>query len=166
MSYGYGYGYGSFTRLSMDELRSKAHRTIAELSKKGDELEPVVITGRKITATWWGDAWCNNLERYADYANRIDRGKRYVRAECVIDLKIAPGQITALVIGTRKTPYRIDVSVKPMSKELYQDIINRCSARAASLEALAAGDFPEELNYLQNESGEHHYGFEYRYTGE
>ena len=142
----YSYGFGSFySQPTMDELRAKAKASVSQLSKKGQKLDPIELMGKKISTTWWGNAWCDNLERYADFANRIDRGKRYVRAGCVIDLKIEPGLIKALVQGSRKNPYKVEVSIKPMDQKLYTQIIEGCTARAKSLEALALGDFPQEL---------------------
>ncbi len=63
-------------------------------------VSPVVIEGRTIVKTFWGKAWCENLERYSDFANRLPRGRTYVRNGSVIDLQIAPGEIKALVSGS------------------------------------------------------------------
>ena len=73
---------------------------MAKLAKKGHPVSPVVIEGRTIAKTFWGKAWCENLERYSDYANRLPRGRTYVRNGSVVDLQIAPGEIKALVSGS------------------------------------------------------------------
>ena len=70
------------------EIKRRSSETKKREKAKGKVLEPVVIQGRNIVKNWWGMAWCNNLEQYADYSSRIDRGKRYVRTGAVIDLKI------------------------------------------------------------------------------
>lgn len=70
------------------ELQKNAAASKKKEKKKGNILEPVVVQGRNIVTNWWGKAWCQNLEQYADYENRLDRGKRYVRTGSVIDLKI------------------------------------------------------------------------------
>ena len=59
------------------ELRRNAAETAHKASKKGKLLNPVVLSGRKIAKSWWGQAWCENLERYADFdtlliANRVE----------------------------------------------------------------------------------------------
>ena len=46
-------------------------KKFAALKKKNPGIQPVVIEGRTLAKTWWGKAWNENLERYADYANRI-----------------------------------------------------------------------------------------------
>ncbi len=74
--------------------RAQAAREAAKLTKKGRQMSPVAIDGRTIAKTFWGKAWCDNLERYSDYANRLPRGRTYVRNGSVIDLQVAPGVVT------------------------------------------------------------------------
>ena len=130
------------------ELKKKAGESVRNAQKKGTVLEPVVIQGRTIAKSWWGSAWCENLERYADYENRLDRGKRYVRTGSVIDLKIQKGKISARVQGTRRTPYKAEVRISPLSEEKCQAIIEKCGRKIQNLEELLAGTFPEELKEL------------------
>lgn len=107
-----------------------------------------MIQGRQIVHSWWGKAWCENLERYADYESRLDRGKRYVRTGAVIDLKIKKGKILARVQGTRKTPYKTEIRISPLSEEKCQTIIKKCGQRLDTLEKLLSSDFPEEMKEL------------------
>jgi hypothetical protein len=60
--------------------RAQAARFAAKQAKKEKrDLRPVKIEGRKIARTFWGEAWCGNLERYSDFENRLPRGRTYVR---------------------------------------------------------------------------------------
>ena len=77
-----------YSQLSAEELRYKAEESMRKAESKGRSMEPVTIEGRAITVSWWGKAWCENLEKYADFASRLERGKRYVRTGTVIDLQI------------------------------------------------------------------------------
>src|SRR6266699_616144 len=93
--------------------RAQAAREAARRAKKGQTVSPVVIDGRTIARTFWGKAWCDNLERYSDYSNRLPRGRTYVRNGSVVDLRIAPGAVTALaaeanskVFESRGFPFR------------------------------------------------------------
>ena len=102
--------WDSSTRYSQptaSEIRKKSAASRKKEQAKGKVLEPVSVQGRTIVKSWWGQAWCENLERYADYESRLDRGKRYIRTGAVIDLKIQKGKILARVQGTRKTPYKV-----------------------------------------------------------
>ena len=76
------------------ELRRKSAASTKKEQEKGKKLEPITIHGRSIVSSWWGNAWCDNLERYADYESRLGRGKRYVRTGAVIDLKIQKGKFS------------------------------------------------------------------------
>src|ERR1700756_1850522 len=86
--------------VSVAQRQAKAMRKIAQLKKKGYVVSPVEIEGRGIAATFWGKAWCENLERYSDYANRLPRGRTYLRNGSVIDLKIEAGEGVAQVMGS------------------------------------------------------------------
>lgn len=145
MSYGYG-GFAPY--VSVAEKKAKADRQIAKLMKKDKNLAPVLLSGRTIAATWWGKAWVDNLESYADYANRIDRGRSYVRNHAVLDLKITEGQVQALVMGSSSKPYKISVTISPLPKRRWDEIIRLCDHRISSVEQLADGKFPKELSKI------------------
>src|SRR5881628_3476345 len=83
--------------VSVAERRKKAEREAARL---GTALRPVALKSNRIASTFWGKSWCENLERYSDYANRLPRGRTYVRSGAVIDLKIVSGKVQALVSGS------------------------------------------------------------------
>src|SRR5437870_9498768 len=104
--------YGWKPYVPVAARRAQAAREVAKLAKKGRKLSPVVIDSRKIAETFWGEAWCKNLERYSDFANRLPRGRSYVRNGSVVDLQIAPGTVSALVSGT--TMYEVKVTVSPV----------------------------------------------------
>ena len=128
-----------------EELRSNAKATARKAAKKGKELHPVIITGRSIAKSWWGKAWCDNLEKYADYDTRLPRGRRYVKTGAVVDIQINKGKILARVQGTRKTPYKVEIHISPLSEQQIERITGRCSTKVENLSKLLSGDFPTEL---------------------
>ena len=144
---------GFYSQPTTSELKRKSEASRVSAEKKGKRLEPVVIQGRKIAKSWWGRAWCDNLERYADYESRLSRGKRYVKTGAVIDLSITKGRIQAKVQGSRKTPYKVEIRISPLSEERCQEILQTCGKRVETLEKLLAGDFPEELKELFTQRG-------------
>lgn len=119
------------------QRRRKAERQLRTLRNKGQPLSPVVIEGRKIARTFWGKAWCDNLERYSDYANRLPRGRSYVRNGSVLDLRIAPGEVAALVSGT--DIYQVAVQVSAVSKRRWTAICTDCAGAIDSLVELLQG---------------------------
>jgi hypothetical protein len=100
--------------VSVAERRRKAAREMDKLAKKGHPVSPVVIEGRAIAQTFWGKSWCDNLERYSDYSNRLPRGRTYVRNGSVVDLQIASGEISAHVSGSEL--YKVNVKVSAVPK--------------------------------------------------
>ncbi|TDW16531.1 SWIM zinc finger protein [Breznakia blatticola] len=145
MSRNYWKSESYYDQPSESTLKTNSSNSQKKMKEKGVELEPIIITGRSIANNWWGKAWCMNLERYADYDSRLPRGKRYVRMGTVIDLKIEKGKIAARVQGNRKTPYKIEVRISPLSEAKCQAIIQKSSHKIENLEALVSGQFPEEL---------------------
>jgi len=126
---------------------------IEKLRKKNPNIQPVTIEG-KLAKTWWAKEWNNNLESYADYSSRIGRGRSYVRSGAVLDLSIKPGKVHALVQGSRKKPYEIDIIIDPLSKAKWDDIVKRCSHKIGSLEELVGGRFPQEFMELFTNRGD------------
>jgi uncharacterized Zn finger protein len=117
--------------------RARASREIARLRKSGHEPQPIRIEGRKIARTFWGSAWCDNLEAYSDYANRLPRGRTYVRNGSVIDLQIAGGRITALVSGSEF--YEVTLGIRPLAVRKWRRIRSQCAGRIDSLVELLQG---------------------------
>src|SRR5215210_3778073 len=111
MAYDDYYGFRPY--VSVGARRAQAARTLAKLQKNGRKISPIVIEGRTIAATFWGEAWCDNLERYSDFANRLPRGRTYVRNGSVVDLQVAPGSVTALVSGSEV--YDVTIRIKSLS---------------------------------------------------
>jgi uncharacterized Zn finger protein len=140
-SYDYDYGYGSGfpPYVPVAERRRKAAREMAKLEKKGRVIYPVVIEGRAIARTFWGKAWCDNLERYGDFANRIPRGRTYVRNGSVVDLQIGEGEVNALVSGS--SIYEVHVKVAAVPKATWKAIRADCSGAIDSLVELLQGRF-------------------------
>jgi uncharacterized Zn finger protein len=137
MDYGDYYGFKPY--ISVGARRAQAARELAKLQKKGRKISPVVIEGRTIAGTFWGEAWCDNLERYSDFANRLPRGRTYVRNGSVVDLQIGPGSVMALVSGS--TMYDVKVTVGPVSRARWSAICKDCSGAIDSLVELLQGRF-------------------------
>jgi len=137
-------GWGGFPPyVSAAERRLKALRKLEGLRKAGKTVSPVEIAGRKIATTFWGGAWCDNLERYSDYANRIPRGRTYVRNGSVIDLQIGAGQVDALVSGSEI--YTVQVTVAPVRTARWRAICSRCAGGIDSLVELLQGRFSKAV---------------------
>ncbi len=125
--------------VSVAQRRSQAKRYAAQLAKKGQVLRPVELTGRIIARTFWGKAWCENLENYSDFENRLPRGRTYVRNGSVIDLQVAPGAVTAIVSGSEL--YKVRVEIEKLGRQKWRTITRDCSQSIDSLIDLLQGAF-------------------------
>ena len=119
--------------------RRSAAREIARFKKKGEPIAPVVIQGRTIARSFWGKAWCDNLESYSDFANRLPRGRTYVRNGSVMDLQLGAGTVKALVSGSEL--YRISVAIAPLERRRWQAVVRECAGKIGSLVELLQGKF-------------------------
>ena len=98
---------------------------------------PVVIEGSKIVTSFWGKAWCSNLERYSDYASRLPRGRSYVRSGQVVDLQITAGKVVALVSGTEL--YETTIAIAPVKSPQWKAICRDCAGSIDSVVELLQG---------------------------
>lgn len=112
---------------------------------KSEIREPIIIEGRTISSSWWGKAWCDNIDIYADFDNRLPRGRNYVRSGCVVDLKIEYGVIRALVVGSRPKPYRVQIDIKPFSDNEVKAFEEKCRNNFESVEDFINGRFPDSF---------------------
>ena len=121
----------------VEQRRQAAAREVAKMQKNGRTVSPVHIEGRTIAATFWGKAWCENLESYRDYENRLPRCRTYVRNGSLIDLQIAPREVKAMVSGS--SIYNVSISIGVVPAAHWQSICTDCSGGIDSLVELLQG---------------------------
>ena len=127
--------YGDY--VSADKKRRRAGADARKLEKQGRKLAPVHLTGRSIANSFWGKAWCKNLESYSDYASRLPRGRSYLRQGAVLDLQIDRGSIKAVVSGTRL--YEVAIGIDTLSKAAWTRLKQACAGQVGSLIDLLQG---------------------------
>jgi len=123
--------------------RASAKRKLDKLKKNGQSVSAVVIERRTIAKSFWGKSWCENLERYSDYANRLPRGRTYVRNGSVIDLQIKRGEVLALVCGSEI--YKIKIKIDPVDGKHWTAICRDCAGSVASLVELLQGKLSKSV---------------------
>ena len=142
--YGYGGGYGGWAPyVSVAERRRNAMKKMDALRKKGVDVQPVTIEGRKIASSFWGEAWCEHLESFSDFANRLPRGRTYVRNGSVCHMAVAKGQIEAKVSGSEL--YDVKFSIKTLPGKKWTAIKGRCSGQIGSLLELLQGKLSDHV---------------------
>jgi uncharacterized Zn finger protein len=115
-----------------------------KLRSKGMEIEPIEIQqGRKIAHTFWGEAWCKHLERFSDFANRLPRGRTYVRNGSVCHLAIKKGKIEAIVSGSEL--YKVDIHIAPLSSAKWKNVRKQCAGHIGSILELLQGQLSRQV---------------------
>ena len=129
--------------LSVKELRARAAGIARRLEAEGETLSPVGANGRSIARSFWGKAWCRNIESYQDYESRLPRGRSYLRNGTVIDLKILPGKVTALVSGSEL--YHVEIRIDPVAPERWAQLRKQCFGKIGSLVDLVEGKLSDPI---------------------
>jgi len=123
--------------VSVAKRRAKAHKTMAKRRKQGLPVEPVEVQGRTIARTFWGQAWCEHLEKFSDFANRLPRGRTYLRNGSVCHLEITGGLVEAMVMGSEL--YEVRVTIKKLARTRWRAVKARCAGGIATLLELLEG---------------------------
>jgi uncharacterized Zn finger protein len=132
MSY---YGWAPYVPVA--ERRAKARKQLEKMKKKGLVVQPVLLSGRKIADSFWGKGWCDHMESFGDYANRLPRGRTYVRNGSVCHLDIKSGRIEAIVSGSAL--YNISITIFPLALHKWKAVKSACTGRIGSLIDLLRG---------------------------
>jgi len=140
MSWYYG-GYPTYVPVA--QRRAKALKQMDKLRKKGESIQPVSIEGRTIARSFWGKGWCEHLESFSDYSNRLPRGRTYVRNGSVCHLSIGPGKLEAYVSGSEL--YTVSIRIDRLEDAMWEKIRNRCAGQVGSMLELLQGKLSNQV---------------------
>jgi len=136
--------YGRFPEyVPVAERRAKARRQINKLRKQGHAIEPIEIEGRTIARSFWGKGWCDHLESFSDFSNRLPRGRTYARNGSVCHLAIKPGRIDARVAGSAL--YTVSIRIKKLDGKAWERIKRRCAGQIGSMLELLQGKLSDQV---------------------
>ncbi len=133
--------YSEYT--SKAQRERKAANDINRIMKKTPNIKPIRSFKGAIANTFWGKSWCKNLETYADYNNRLPRGRSYVRSGCVCHLALENGKIIAKISGS--SVYTVTVTVSPLEKNVWQKLCKDCAGQTGSLLELLQGKLSQHV---------------------
>lgn len=144
------YGYRPYVPVA--QRRARAQREMAKLRKKGKTVEPIEIEGRTIARSFWGKGWCEHLESFSDFANRLPRGRTYVRNGSVCHLAVQPGRVEAIVSGSEL--YEIDLRIQKLPAKTWQTIKGKCTGQVGSVLELLQGKLSDQVMNVVTDSKE------------
>ena len=123
--------------------RARALLEMRELRASGMNVQPVELKRRVIARSFWGRRWCEHLESFSDYANRLPRGRTYVRNGSVCHLEIQAGGVEARVAGTRL--YRVTVRIRKLDKPAWKAVKAACAGQIGSVLELLQGRLSDHV---------------------
>lgn len=130
--------------VSVAQRRLEALQKINKLRKAGKEIEPIEIGARKpIAKSFWGKGWCDHVESFRDFSNRLPRGRTYARNGSVCHLGIGKGQVEALVSGSAL--YEVEVEISQLPAATWKKLQARCHGHIGSLVELLQGRLSHEI---------------------
>ena len=129
----------------VEEQKKRLQREIAKRQKRGEKFEvlPAPAGQKKLSMTFWGQAWCRNLESYQDYESRLPRGRSYLRQGKVYNLEIEPGKLSAVVAGSEL--YDTDIAIQPLPQKQWKQIVKSSAGQVGSMLDLLAGKLGDGL---------------------
>ncbi len=148
---GWGY-YGFKPYVPVAQRRREAQRELEKMRKKGLVVQPININGRMIAKTFWGKAWCENLESYSDFENRLPRGRTYVRNGSVVHLEIQPGRISARVSGSEL--YSVEITIASLPDPHWKCVKSQCAGQIGSLVELLQGRLSKSVMDVVTQRGD------------
>ena len=125
------------------ERRARARREMNKLRRKGRDIQPIEIEGRAIARSFWGKRWCEHLESFSDYANRLPRGRTYARNGSVCHLAIRTGRIDAIVSGSEL--YDVTIRIGKLKAAVWKSVKHRCSGQIGSMLELLQGRLSRQV---------------------
>jgi uncharacterized Zn finger protein len=136
-----------FQYVSVAKRKILSEKMIKKLRQAGEKISPIVPQAKKnISQSFWGKAWCKNLENYKDLDYRLSRGRSYLRAHCVVDLKIDSNKLIAKVLGSNL--YDVEIKFSKLTKERTDAFTKKCTTKINSLVDLLAGKMSQQTAHL------------------
>ena len=123
--------------------RARAAVEMHELRESGVTVQPVEVRDRNIVRSFWGRRWCEHLESFSDYANRLPRGRTYVRNGSVCHLAVEPGGVEAMVAG--REIYRVVVRIRQLERPTWKAIKKACAGEIGSVLELLQGRLSDRV---------------------
>ncbi len=123
--------------------RAQAKKAMQKLRKKIGNVHPVEIEGRAIARSFWGKQWCEHMESFHDFHNRLERGRRYARNGSICHLEIQSCKIKAIVSGSEL--YNVTVDVDALARTTWENIVSQCQGQIGSMLELLQGKLSGEV---------------------
>lgn len=93
---------------------------------------------------WWAQRWLAVLESL-NLGGRLQRGRSYARRGQVLDISIAPEEVTAEVQGSRPRPYAVRIGVKKLPAKATKHLAAELAKSPYCLAKLMIREMPQDI---------------------
>lgn len=124
-------------RMNVRKLAALAEQRLQELRSDGEQPRPVVATSRSLASNFWGKAWMRHLALCEAGGLSLAPGRSLLRHGCVLDLRIGPGRISALV--SAEELFDVELTIAPLDEERKEQLKAECGGHIGSLVELLEG---------------------------
>jgi uncharacterized Zn finger protein len=101
----------------------------------------------KFVKNWWASRWIKALTQLMD-SGRLSRGRSYARRGQVLEINIKPGNITARVQGSRRSPYKVSIQLQPLKATQWKRVLDALAEQAIFAAQLLNGEMPQDIEQI------------------
>jgi uncharacterized Zn finger protein len=112
--------------------------------RPADGIKARTGRGQQFGQTWWAGKWIAALERLVD-PGRLTRGRSYARSGQVLNLNVESGRVDSRVQGSRPSPYKIRIQIKPLTDKEWDRVTAAMASQALFAAKLLAGEMPPNI---------------------
>ena len=106
----------------------------------------------KFGKSWWASRWIAALERVVG-ESRLSRGRSYARTGQVVRLDVKQSRIDAGVQGSRPTPYKVSITLRPLPDDAWERVVEAMAGEAIHAARLLSGEMPESIEDVFERAG-------------
>ena len=114
-----------------------------QLRERGVKVQPIELMGQTIARSFWGRRWCDHLDTFSDYEDRLPRGRTFVRNGSVCHLQIQAGVVEAMVAGSAL--FHVVVRIPTIEQTVWKALGKACAGQISSIPALLQGRLPNHV---------------------
>jgi len=130
--------------LSMKERIHRIESLLSTLQVENPDLAPVrVVHKRKLSGSFWGQAWNHNLTTYPDCDFRLEQGRSHLRAGGIVNLRVEHTVVHATVWDLRL--YEVRAQFAPLPTETWEQFLAVEGHSLPSLVPLLQGKVSDQM---------------------
>jgi uncharacterized Zn finger protein len=105
-----------------------------------------------IAREWWAQRWIDVLEGFG-FRQRLARARNYAKEGNVLSLEFRDAHVVAMVQGTAKDPYHVQLQLEAFSDEQWGYVVESLAEQALYSAKLLSGQMPQTIEEVFTANG-------------